>query len=359
MHMLKQLKLEKEVIVLNNQKNIDCKLDANESPYNLPLKIRKKIKNEIKGFQFNRYPDSKAKKLKSKLANYTGLTSDNILIGNGSDELLLLIMQTILDPAKKAVLLKPTFGMYEFYADMVGSGSYNLSFNSDFSVDWDLLYKYSQKEDSAITVLCSPNNPTGNIIDIDKLKKFIRETDNYVLVDEAYYEFCGKTLIDLVLKYDNLLVTRTFSKTFGIAGLRIGYLACSKKIINELEKIRSPYNADSFSQKIATTVLDEIDEFKQIWQKIIKSRQKLYQNLLNINKVTPYKSAANFILFNTEIPEYEVYQALVNRGIKIRFLQELENLGDSLRVTIGTKKQNKKFIKNLRIILNKKEEVIK
>ena len=266
MHMLKQLKLEREVIVLNDQKNIDCKLDANESPYNLPLKIRKKIKNEIKDFQFNRYPDSKAKKLKSKLANYTGLTNDNILIGNGSDELLLLIMQTILNPAKKAVLVKPTFGMYEFYADMVGSGSYNLSFNSDFSVDWDLLYKYSQKEDSVITVLCSPNNPTGNIINIDKLKKFIRETDNYVLVDEAYYEFCGKTLIDLVLKYDNLLVTRTFSKTFGIAGLRIGYLACSKKIIKELEFEDEEIEYIKYERDTLHESLQSTEEARHAWQ---------------------------------------------------------------------------------------------
>lgn len=333
----------------------DCKLDANENPYTLPLKIREKIEKGIKGFQFNRYPDSKAKKLKKKIANYTGLDSKNLLIGNGSDELLLMIMTKFVAPDKKAVLVNPTFGMYEFYANMVGKGSYDLNLKKDFSIDWNKLDKYSKKDDSAITVLCSPNNPTGNLLDFNKLEDFIKNTDNYVLLDEAYYEFCGKTLIDLVKKYNNLIVTRTFSKAFGIAGLRIGYLAADSKVIDEIKKVKSIYNADRFSQKIATLVLDEIDEFKKIWEIIRDNREKIYCELDDITGVTPYKSEANFILFNTEVPEKEVFFALADRGIQIRFLEDLEILGDSLRVTVGTERQNQKFINNLKDILDKKQ----
>ena len=339
---------------MKDELNLDCKLDANENPYTLPLKIREEIEKGIKGFQFNRYPDSKARKLKKKIADYTDLASENILIGNGSDELLLMIMTKFVAPTKKAVLVHPTFGMYEFYADMVGKGSYDLSFNKDFSIDWDKLATYSKKDDSALTVLCSPNNPTGNILDFNRLEDFIKNTDNYVLLDEAYYEFCGKTLIDLVKKYNNLIVTRTFSKAFGIAGLRIGYLAADSKVIDEIRKVKSIYNADRFSQKIATLVLDEIDEFKKIWKTIRENRKEIYRQLVDMKGVIPYKSEANFVLFNTEKPEKEIYLALANRGIQIRFLEELEILGDSLRVTVGTEKQNEKFICNFKEILDKK-----
>ena len=352
--MLNQLRSGKEVVKVKEELNKNCKLDANENPYTLPLKIREKIENKIKEFKFNRYPDSKAKKLRKKLADYTGLGIENLLIGNGSDELLLLVMTAILAPDKKAVLVQPTFGMYEFYADMVGKGSYDLKLKKDFSMDWEKLDKYSKKDDSEITVLCSPNNPTGNLFDFNKLENFIKNTENYVLIDEAYYEFCGNTLIGLVEKYDNLIVTRTFSKSFSIASLRIGYLACASNIINKVEDIRSPYNADRFSQKIAALILDEIEEFKKIWNKIRKSREKIYKQLSEIAKVKPYKSEANFILFNTEVPEKEIYFALAESGIKIRFLEDLEILGDSLRVTVGTEKQNEMFISNLREILDKK-----
>ncbi|MGM0436741.1 MAG: histidinol-phosphate transaminase [Bacillota bacterium] len=338
---------------MKDELSVDCKLDANENPYTLPLKIREEIENGIKGFQFNRYPDSKAKKLKKKIANYTGLDSKNLLIGNGSDELLLMIMTKFVAPDKKAVLVNPTFGMYEFYANMVGKGSYDLNLNKDFSIDWNKLAKYSKKDDTAITVLCSPNNPTGNLLDFNKLENFIKNTDNYVLLDEAYYEFCGKTLIDLVKKYNNLIVTRTFSKAFGIAGLRIGYLAADSKVIDKIKTVKSIYNADRFSQKIATLVLDEIDEFKKIWKTIRKNRKEIYKQLSETDKVRPYKSEANFILFNTEVPEKEVYFALADRGIQIRFLENLEILGDSLRVTVGTEIQNEKFIYNLKEILDK------
>lgn len=352
--MLTQLKSGKEVVRMKDELNGNCKLDANENPYTLPLKIREEIEKKIKGFQFNRYPDSKAKKLKKKVADYTGLDSENLLIGNGSDELLLMIMTKFVAPDKKAVLVHPTFGMYEFYADMVGKGSYDLSLKKDFKVDWDELASYSKKDDSALTVLCSPNNPTGNILDFKKLEDFIKNTENYVLLDEAYYEFCGKTLIDLVKKYDNLIVTRTFSKAFGIAGLRIGYLAADRKVIEEIRKVKSIYNADRFSQKIATLVLDEIDEFKKIWKTIRENREKIYNELVEMIGVKPYKSEANFILFNTEKPEKEIYLELENRGIQIRFLEGLEILGDSLRVTVGTEKQNERFICNFREILDKK-----
>ncbi|MGM0410308.1 MAG: histidinol-phosphate transaminase [Bacillota bacterium] len=337
----------------------NCKLDANESPFSLPQKIQSKIEREIKDFEFNRYPDSNATKLKNKLANYTGISSDKLIIGNGSDELLLMIMTAFLAPNKKAVISKPTFGMYEFYADLIGNGSYNLSLKSDFSPNWQEIKKYANKSDTSLIVFCSPNNPTGKEVDEEKLEEFIKNTDKYILLDEAYYEFSGKTLIELVNKYENLIVTRTFSKAFAIASLRIGYLAANKKIVDKLEEVRSIYNSDRFSQKTASLILEDINLFEKQWKLIRKNRDELYKELKDIKGVTPYSSKANFILFNTELEEKSVYEKLKKKGIEIRFLENLRVLGDSLRVTVGSEDENSKFLLNLREILYSKKEVAK
>ncbi len=337
----------------------NCKLDANESPFSLPQKVQNKIEREIKDFEFNRYPDSNATELKKRLAKYTGLSSDKLLIGNGSDELLLMIMTAFLAPDKKAVISKPTFGMYEFYADLIGNGSYNLSLKSDFSPNWQEIKKYANKNDTSLIVFCSPNNPTGKDVDEEKLEEFIKNTDEYILLDEAYYEFSWKTLIELINKYDNLILTRTFSKAFAIASLRIGYLAANKKIIEKLEEVRSIYNSDSFSQKTASLILDDINLFEKQWKLIRKNRDELFGELKDIKGVTPYSSKANFILFNTGIEEKSVYKRLKKRGIKIRFLKNLRILGDSLRVTVGSKEENSKFLSNLKEILSPRKEVAK
>ena len=327
-----------------------CKLDANESPYPLPEKIRRKIQKGLGEFQFNRYPDSKAEILKKKIADYTNLKKEKILVGNGSDELLLMIMTAILSPDKKAVISQPTFGMYSFYADMIGGGEYELNLKNDFSINWPEVKKYSKKDDTELIVFCSPNNPTGKLIDSKKLEEFIKSTDKYVLLDEAYYEFSGKSLINFVKKYDNLIVTRTFSKAFAIASLRIGYLAAQKNIINKLEDIRSPYNSDRFSQETACLILDEVDSFKEQWEIIKGNREKLYNELKNMNGIKPYKSQANFILFNAEKTEKEIYLGLSAKKVNIRFLENLALLGDSLRVTVGTERENERFLSNLKMI---------
>ena len=354
-----QLRFEKEVMKMKDKLDKNCKLDANENPFTLPEKIRSQIQKGLNDFKFNRYPDSQATKLKSKLAEYTSLNLDQLLIGNGSDEILLMIMTAFLAPDKKAVISKPTFGMYKFYANMIGKGSYDLSLKKDFSIDWPELKKYACKDDTGLIVFCSPNNPTGNLINYEKLEKFLKNTDKFVLLDEAYYEFSGETMIKLVNKYDNLLVIRTFSKAFALASLRIGYLAANKKIIERMEKVRSIYNSDRFSQKTATLILDEIDSFKKQWKIIKDNREKLYSNLKKIEGIKAYRSKANFILFNTELPEKEIYLNLSTAGIKIRYLENLTLLGDSLRVTVGTEAENKNFIDNLKEVIDKRKEVLR
>lgn len=334
-----------------------CKMDANENPYSLPVKIRYKIQQGLADFEFNRYPDSDANLLKKKLADYTGIKPEKLLIGNGSDELLLMIMTAIISPEGKAVISQPTFSMYNFYADIVGEGAYEVTIKNNFSINWARVREYSKKKDVDLIVFCSPNNPTGQLIDDKKLANFISKTNKYVLLDEAYYEFSGKTLIDLVNKYDNLIVTRTFSKAFAIASLRIGYLAADEKIISKLDGIRSPYNADKFSQETSCLILDEVNSFKKQWKNIRQNREKLKNKLENISGVNVYDSNANFILFNTEIPEKEVFLKLSAEGINIRFLEELDLLGDSLRVTVGTKTENNSFLRCLSRILNYKSGV--
>jgi histidinol-phosphate aminotransferase len=322
-------------------------MDANESPYQLPAGLKDKISKKVADFNFNRYPDSDASYLRKKLANYTYLKPDNIIVGNGSDELLSLLMTEFLDLQKKALISVPTFGMYQFYANTYGQGTIEIRLGEDFSLNWSKLSLQARREDVGIIVICSPNNPTGNPIDYVRLEELLEETNKPVLLDEAYFEFYGKTKIDLVKKYKNLIVTRTFSKAFGIAGLRIGYLAADYSLIDRLNKIRSLYNADSFSQKIASLVLDSIDLFEPQWQRIKENRSLVYNKLKSIEGVTPYPSSANFLMFNTKQSEKGVYERLQDKGIKIRYLPDLPLCGDTLRVTIGNEKEICLFLKFL------------
>ena len=324
-----------------------CKMDANENPYSLPEPIKDEVTRKVSEFNFNRYPDSEADFLKNKLAEYTGLQKNNIMVGNGSDELLSLVMKRFLGNNKKALISVPTFGMYSFYAENFGGGAVSISLKDDFSLDWSQIKVLAGREDIGLIVLCSPNNPTGNIIDFSQLEWLLSNSDKPILLDETYWDFSRKTKIHLINEFSNLIITRTFSKSFSMAGLRLGYLAAGQSLVNKLEQIRSPYNTNSFSQKIACLVLDSVELFQKQWQSIRENRNKLFAKLKDLKGVTPYPSLANFITFNTEKNEKEIYERLKAAGIKIRYFSNLSLCGDTLRVTVGKEKENIMFIENL------------
>ncbi|MCD5405129.1 MAG: histidinol-phosphate transaminase [Desulfotomaculum sp.] len=325
------------------------KLDANENPYPLPKKVLDDIAKVLTNISFNRYPDSAALELRERIAGYAGVETRNILVGNGSDEIILNIMLAF-GCDKEIVITEPTFSVYKIHAQIAKAKPVPVKRDENFNIDIQKLLKASKN--AAIIVICSPNNPTGSVTSLKEVEFILQNTNALVVVDQAYLEFGGENCIPLVEKYPNLLVLRTFSKAFGIAALRVGYAVASAEIIKLLARVKQPYNLSAFSQVAARIALDHISEFKKQWQRIIDSKVKLFKELSKIQSIKVYPTDANYILFFVGNRAEFIHSELLKRKILIRNLGK--DMPGYLRVSIGTEEENKAFLNSLTSILNER-----
>lgn len=325
------------------------KLDANENPFDLPAEIKKAIEENISPTIFSRYPDPLALNMLGEIADYLGASADCIMPGNGSDELILDLMLCF--GMNRTVLVSaPTFSMYQIHGQIAKANCLEVNRKEDFSPDIDELIKKANDHKASLVVLCSPNNPTGTYTPLDELEKLLKSVTSLVLIDEAYIEFGGESCLKFLDKYPNLIILRTFSKAFGLAGLRVGYLLAQDKIIEELLKIKQPFNINNYSQLAICTALQYRDLiFKQV-EKIKANRDNLLKQLSSLKGVTTYPTEANFILFKTDKFANRIFGHLLAKGILIRNVSGplLENC---LRVTVGTEEENNLFLENLEEIL--------
>lgn len=326
------------------------KLDANESPF--PVKISEIVK-EI-NIPLNRYPDPEAKEIKKAISKRFKVSAENIMVGNGSDELIYYLILTFGGPVLYPV---PTFSMYGIIAQSVGVEIVESKLDANFDIREDDFINLIKTKRPSIIFLSTPNNPTGNTFSSEKIMKIIDtaiKKSSIVVVDEAYAPFCSeKGFLPLFKDFDNLLILRTLSK-IGLAGLRIGYLIGSEKILNEVGKVRLPYNVDALTQYIATYALNNFySKIKKFVRDIVKEREKMIKELSKIDGIIVYPSEANFILFKTQNGS-QVYKKLIKAGILIRDMSPI--IKNALRVTIGTKEENFEFIKKLKNILKEKNE---
>jgi histidinol-phosphate aminotransferase len=325
------------------------KLDANENPYRFPPEVLSKIFREIHARDFNRYPDPAAVSLREKLAAYTGAGPENIMVGNGSDEIILNIMLAFGAGAKFAVAT-PTFSMYGLHGRIAGAAMVEVPRLQDFRIDVEALKRAAADPEVKILIICAPNNPTGTATPVEEIEDILKSADSIVVVDEAYGEFGGESCIPLLDSYPNLVVLRTFSKAFGLAGLRVGYLLAGPPVINELLKVKQPYNLNAFSQAAARVVMENRAPFREVIKKILNERERLFAELAALPGVEAFPSRANFILFRTPLPAEKVYSGLLERGILIRNV-ECPALSRCLRVSVGTAEENSAFIEKLGEIL--------
>jgi histidinol-phosphate aminotransferase len=323
-------------------KEIPCrvKLDANESPYspvadkNIPLK--KKIFSIL-----NRYPDPEARELKKVVAGYFKINPDNILFGNGSDELIYYLIVTFGGPVLYPI---PTFSMYGIISSALGEMNIAVPLNESFDIDTGKMLAAVREYNPKLVFLSSPNNPTGNCFSYDGIIKIIEASNGIVVVDEAYLPFSKrKSFIPLLKDYKNLAILRTFSK-IGLAALRAGFLIGDRDLIKEVNKVRLPYNLNALSQIIASDVLKDKRVIQSNIKSIVSERKKLFRELSNINGVKPYESEANFILFRVDNADI-VFSKLLKLGVLVRNMNGV--IKDALRVTIGTPEENNSFIKAL------------
>jgi histidinol-phosphate aminotransferase len=326
------------------------KLDANENPYGFPPEVLVKIYREASSMDISRYPDAGAKRLRERLADYTGVNPDNIMVGNGSDEIILNLMLAFGSGAKFAVAA-PTFSMYGVHAQIAGCAIIEVPRFSDFGIDAEGLKKAASMPEVKMVIICSPNSPTGNVAPLASIESILGDTSSIVVVDEAYSEFGGESCVPLLRRYPNLVILRTFSKAFGLAGLRVGYLLANRPVINELLKVKQPYNLNAFSQAAASVVMENLPIFRERVERILEEREVLFSELAALPGVKAFTSQANFIMFQTPLPAEKIYSGLLSRGILIRNV-ESNYLPRCLRVSVGTAEENRVFIEKLGDILN-------
>ena len=317
------------------------KLDANEGDKDLYLDLLKKLGES--DITLNYYPDDSYSELKKEINNYVGYEPKNITVGNGSSELLDLCVKTFVDTDELILSLDPTFSMYSIYAKIVNSKYMGAGEGNDFTIDVDNVIKAIKENNPKLTIICNPNNPTGTVIKKEDVLRIVKSTDNIVIADEAYMEFSDESVVDEIENYDNLIVVKTMSKAFSMAGIRTGYLIANKELVQTIEKVRPPYNLNSISAFLATKALQQKEKMFDYVKALKNQRQKIYNGLLNMG-VKVYESGANFIFFKSEIENLE--EKLIKDDILIRkFGGKLDNY---YRVTVGTEEENEAFLESMK-----------
>ena len=327
------------------------KLDAMENPYLLPHALRGEIADAVASAAINRYPDPSAASLKEKIRGVLGLPEGmEVLLGNGSDELIQLLAMALNKPGATLLGVEPSFVMYKMIATFTGMRYASIPLKEDFSLDLPATLAAIRREQPALVFLAYPNNPTGNLFSAQDVIQIIEASPGLVVVDEAYYAFASDSFVPRLANYPNLLVMRTFSK-LGMAGLRLGFLAGSAAWLEQFEKLRLPYNVGVLPQLVAEKLLEHHGVLLQQAEQIKQDRAKLYRQLAEIVAVRVYPSEANFLLFRVANAT-GVFDGLKRRGVLIKNLNGGHPmLTDCLRVTVGTPEENAKFMAALKEII--------
>lgn len=319
------------------------KLDAMENPYTLPLTLRAEIAQLAENATINRYPDPTASALKSVLRKTLLVPDDmSILLGNGSDEIIQMIALAAAKPGAVLLGVDPGFAMFRIIATFSGMNYVGIPLNEDFSLNLEAMRTAITRYQPAIIFLAYPNNPTGNLFDIQVIHQIIQEAPGIVIIDEAYHAFAGVSFMDQLAQFPNLLLMRTLSK-LGLAGLRLGLLIGRSEWLEQFEKLRLPYNIGVMTQLIAEKVLQHYEDLLKQTAAIKTERSKLLSELSGLSGITTFPSEANFILFRIKRAS-EVYALLKQKGVLIKNLDGAHPLlKDCLRVTVGTPHENDQF----------------
>jgi histidinol-phosphate aminotransferase len=318
------------------------KLDAMESPFPLPDELIEQYLAYLANAQLNRYPSPNATELQQTLCALMDIPADcSMLLGNGSDELIQLLALAC-DTNDTILSVEPSFVMYEMIAKFTRLNYQSVDLNDDFEIDLNAMLLAIETHKPKLIFIAYPNNPTGNTFDRTAIEKIITSTHALVVLDEAYYAHANDSFLDDIKKYPNLVLLRTVSK-IGFAGLRLGLLIGAQDTVEQLDKLRLPYNINTLTQVSANFLLQEKDEISKNAQIIRNERTKLSAALSAINALKVYPSQANFILFKAPNAN-ELFITLKQKGILIKNLSSAPKLTDCLRVTIGSNEQNQQFI---------------
>lgn len=325
------------------------RLDFNENTVGCSPKVLEAI-NNIKEEEIATYPEYT--KFKAKLSAYLRIDKEKLMITNATDEAIMVLMQTYIEKGEEIILPVPTFAMFKFYAQIAEAKIKEISYTTNLIFPTKKVLDSISKK-TKLVILCNPNNPTATLIekkDIIKIIEKAQKYDSLVLLDEAYYHYSGIECLDLIDKYDNLVIIRTFSKAYGLGGLRLGYAVSNKEIIKNMLKAGSPYSVNTVALVAAFVAIEDEDYIRWYTAQVKKSKKLIYEELKKL-KIKTYPTAANFIIAKFPNRAKEIEQKLKERGILVRDRSNDPLLKDCLRIGIGTVKQTKELVNALKEIL--------
>ena len=324
----------------------EIKLHANENSYPLAPDLIEVFRDQIGKLTLNRYPDPECGALKDIIAKRLNVSTEQLVIGNGSDELLQLLVQVFCDPGEAILFPDPTFAMYGLIARGLGVKPVAFPLNEEWDFEAETLLQTIEEHNPRILFFSYPNNPTGNCFNPGEILKVLERYEGLVVLDEAYYDFAKSTFLPEMARHSNLVILRSLSK-IGLAGLRVGYGVAPAAVISEINKIRLPYNSNMVSQVFSETVLSRFHLVEEQIGVIIEERHRLQDQLGKTPGITTFRSDANFILFRTAIDSSRVFQKLAQGGILVRDLGGHPRLKNCLRVTVGMPGENNRFLETL------------
>jgi len=322
--------------------NCSIRLDGNESPFETNTELLSLFSKEISEVDLNRYPDPESADLRKIISDNFNFPVEGLLIGNGSDELIQMLIETVTGKSGVVLVPSPTFSMYRLTSLILKNNIVETDLDENFDLNTEDILNKIEVHNPDLLFFASPNNPTGNAFSQDKIIKVIEATSGIVVVDEAYFDYYGNTFIPLIKKYNNLIVLRTLSK-IGFAAIRLGILFGNEEIVRQINKTRLPYNINTLSQKIAEIVLSNDELLKENYNKITGERERIFKELNKIKSIKVYQSDANFFLIKVPDAEY-CFKEMTKKDILIRNLSSSSKLDGCIRVTIGTNEENNAFL---------------
>jgi histidinol-phosphate aminotransferase len=331
------------------------RLDANEAPELLSSAARKRLGEVAAGVTWERYPDATASDLRSALAGYSGVSPEEILVGDGSDEIITMLLTALSQPRDRAdgaliMTTTPTFVMYRMSARVRGQRVLEVPLDVHWDLAQDSMLRGVELAPPNVLFIASPNNPTGNLMNRARLEQLIQAAPkSLIVIDEAYIPYSDGDQLELYRRYENVAVMRTLSK-IGFAALRVGWLIARPALVAEIDKVRLPYNMNSLAQQLGKLAVTELEpEIRGIVASVVAERTRVSRALSELSGITVTPSQANFLWFRTERPAAELFQGLAERGVLVRsFHQRGGRLAQQLRVTIGTAAENDRFLSCLR-----------
>jgi histidinol-phosphate aminotransferase len=328
------------------------KLNQNENPWDVPDPIKEETLRRLSTRRWSRYPDFVPASLHERLATCASWKTDGVLAGNGSNELIQALLMVTVGPETRVLICEPTFTLYRQIVTVLGGRVLSVPLTSELKYDVQPLLKAASNLRPEVTIICSPNNPTGCVLSDDDLRALLKSTNGLVAVDEAYHEFAEHSVVPLLHEHENLVVLRTFSKAMAMAALRLGYLLAAPRLVREISKALLPYNLNAISQTAGEVAVETYEqELLPLVRRIISDRDRLYGELSKVKGLTPLRSHANFILVHSLVTPKQIFAELLSRDILIRDVSGYPMLSEYFRVSVGTPEENDLLISALAEIL--------